>query len=288
MQTLVDARTRLVGLLGDPVEQSLSPLIHNTAFAAAGIPCVFAAFRVPRTRIEEAVRGLLALRFLGASVTVPHKESVLPCLDVLSSRARAVGAANVIACRTDETLFGDNTDVDGFLAPLLPLADRLRGSTMVILGAGGAARAVAYALLTTFEPERLVLVARTTARAERLAADFSPFDRRGALEVRESRTACNAVRRARLVVNATPLGMYPAVEGSAWPESGDFGADHIVYDLVYNPEQTRLLREAVTRGSRVIGGLGMLVSQAAVAFSHWTGRTMPTDVVREALRHRMG
>ena len=276
----------MVALLGDPVEHSLSPLIHNTAFAAQGLNFAFAAFPVSRERIEDAVRGLSALHFVGAGVTIPHKQAVLSCLDEWSPRARAVGAANLIVCRPDGSLLGDNTDVTGFLAPLLPFGDRLRDVEMAVLGAGGAARAVAYALLDTFRPRRLALVARTPSRAEALIADLAGFDERGALEVHDAASARLAVRNAHLVVNTTPVGMYPAVDASPWPDAADFGEGHIVYDIVYIPEETRLLADAARRGATVIGGLDMLVEQAAAAYVQWTGRTMPVEAVKDALRKR--
>ena len=276
----------MVALLGDPVEHSLSPLIHNTAFAAQGLNFAFAAFPVSRERIEDAVRGLSALHFVGAGVTIPHKQAVLSCLDEWSPRARAVGAANLIVCRPDGSLLGDNTDVPGFLAPLLPFGDRLRDVEMAVLGAGGAARAVAYALLDTFRPRRLTLVARTPSRAEALVADLAGFDERGALDVHDAASARLAVRNAHLVVNTTPVGMYPAVDASPWPDAADFGEGHIVYDIVYIPEETRLLADAARRGATVIGGLDMLVEQAAAAYVQWTGRTMPVEAVKDALRKR--
>ena len=276
----------MVALLGDPVEHSLSPLIHNTAFAAQGLNFAFAALPVSRERIEDAVRGLSALHFVGAGVTIPHKQAVLSCLDEWSPRARAVGAANLIVCRPDGSLLGDNTDVTGFLAPLLPFGDRLRDVEMAVLGAGGAARAVAYALLDTFRPRRLALVARTPSRAEALVADLAGFDERGALEVHDAASARLAVRNAHLVVNTTPVGMYPAVDASPWPDAADFGEGHIVYDIVYIPEETRLLADAARRGATVIGGLDMLVEQAAAAYVQWTGRTMPVEAVKDALRKR--
>ncbi len=276
----------MVALLGDPVEHSLSPLIHNTAFAAQGLNFAFAAFPVSRERIEDAVRGLSALHFVGAGVTIPHKQAVLSCLDEWSPRARAVGAANLIVCRPDGSLLGDNTDVPGFLAPLLPFGDRLRDVEMAVLGAGGAARAVAYALLDTFRPRRLTLVARTPSRAEALVADLVGFDERSALDVCDAASARLAVRNAHLVVNTTPVGMYPAVDASPWPDAADFGEGHIVYDIVYIPEETRLLADAARRGATVIGGLDMLVEQAAAAYVQWTGRTMPVQAVKDALRKR--
>jgi len=289
MDVSVDAATRLVALLGDPVEHSLSPRIHNTAFVAGRLNFVYVALKVSAPHVEEAVRGLRALNFAGANVTAPHKQAVIPALDRLSPQAAEVGAVNTIVCKprpeTGEIeLFGDNTDVAGFLSPLRTFEDKLRGKPMAIFGAGGAARAVAYALLTAFQPERLTLAARTTERARAIAEDLSAFDLHHALEIRPIGESRDAVRSSVLIVNATTLGTHPGVEASPWPNSGDFSKEQIVYDLVYNPESTRLLGDAASRGATTLGGLEMLIAQAAMAFEQWTGYVMPADEVRKALR----
>lgn len=285
MEVSVDARTRLAALIGDPVEHSLSPLIHNTAFRAAGLNHVYLALRVDPSAVETAVHGLRALHFLGANVTAPHKQTVIPALDELTPQAAAVGAVNAIARRGDR-LVGDNTDVTGFLAPLLEVADDLRGTRMLVIGAGGAARAVAYALLTAFQPEHLTLAARTPTRAEGLASDLSKFDEHGALGILPTDELIGAMKSATLVVNATPLGTHPNVESTPLPDVRGISPDHIIYDLVYNPDETRLLRDAAARGARVIGGLDMLIAQAAAAFEQWTGTKMPMDAVRRVFRER--
>lgn len=283
----IDAQTRLVTLLGDPVEHSRSPLIHNTAFAAQDVNAAYVTTRVVREDLTAAVEGLRAMRFLGANVTIPHKQAVLPLLDAVSPRAEAVGAVNTIVCTAQDdgriTLQGDNTDVAGFLEPLQPHADRLQHAEMLIFGAGGAARAVTYALLTTYAPTRLTLAVRTPPKAEPLARDFAAYDENAALTIVPMDEAGPALRASTLVVNATPLGMHPHTDGTPWPEADDFAAEQIVYDLVYNPRQTRLLREAEARGATPIDGLAMLISQAAAAYTQWTDRSMPVDAVRSEL-----
>ncbi len=281
----IDAHTRLVTLLGDPVAHSRSPQIHNTGFAHHDINAVYLATRVRSEALPGAVAGLRAMGALGANVTIPHKQAVLPLLDELTPRARAVGAVNTITRTRDDppTLRGDNTDVPGFLAPLKPRADRLDAAPMLILGSGGAARAVAYALLTAFAPERLTLAARSPDKAERLAADLAPHDPGEALHVVPLADAGPAIRTSRLVVNATPVGMHPDPNETPWPARDDFSSEHIVYDLVYNPRETRLLREAEARGATPIGGLAMLIGQAAAAFEQWTGQPLPPERVRSAL-----
>jgi shikimate dehydrogenase len=282
---LPDAHTRLAVLLGDPVAHSLSPLLHNTAFRAAGVNAVYLATRVPSASARDAVAGLRALNVMGANVTIPHKRTLLPLLDVLTPEAEAIGAVNTITRLDDGTLRGDNTDTTGFLNGLD--ADGLRGADVVVFGCGGGARAVAYAVLTALHPASLTIAARTPAHGEALAQSFAPLDDRSVLRVVSLGKAGDAVRKSRLVVNATPLGMHPHTEETPWPRAEDFGPEQTVYDLVYTPAETRLLRDAADCGARTIGGLEMLIGQAAAAFEQWAGQAMPVDAVRTALRQHL-
>ncbi|MEM6336680.1 MAG: shikimate dehydrogenase, partial [Bacteroidota bacterium] len=220
-------------------------MIHNAAFASQGLPFCYVALAVEPEHIGAAVAGLRALGFAGSNVTVPHKEAVIPHLDVLSEAAAAIGAVNTIVCRPDGSMYGDNTDAAGFLAPLLPREHDLMGSEMVIFGAGGAARAAVYGLLTTFKPSRLTLAVRTPARAEALARDLAPHDAASALDVVPITEAGPAVASSRLLVNATSVGMTPHDAQSVWTT---FEAHHLAYDLVYTPRHTRFLQLAEAAG----------------------------------------
>jgi shikimate dehydrogenase len=275
---------RFAVLLGDPVAHSLSPQIHNAAFRALGLDAVYLACRVIPADLPAAVAGLKALGALGANVTIPHKEAVVPLLDRLGPAAEATGAVNTLVFEADGAVRGENTDVEGFLAPLRPHADGLHGAAMTVLGAGGAARAAACALLAAFEPTRLTVAARRTERARRLAAALAPHDPYDALRPASFSEAGTDLRESALVVNATPVGMAPHDEAMPWPHAEDFHPGHLVYDLVYAPAETRLLREAAAHGATTLGGLGMLVAQAADSFRLWTGREMPLDAVWAALR----
>ena len=283
----VDASTRLVGILGYPVSHSFSPAMHNAAFFTRGLNFRYVALPVLPSRLEAAVRGLGSLGFAGANVTIPHKEAVIPMLDVLTPTARAVGAVNTIVCRYEDmevTLRGDNTDVAGFLAPLAAHEKRLRTASAVILGAGGAARAAVYGLLGRFDLQRITVAARKHDRANRLCEAFSALDSGGILKALPLSEAGPCLRQARLVVNATPVGMHPQVAETPWPDMRVFHAGQIVYDMVYRPRVTRLLREAGGCGAETVDGLSMLLHQAAAAWCQWTGRPMPLEAAREALR----
>ena len=269
-------------LLGDPVAHSRSPQLHNAAFAADGLNWAYLACHVAPGAVEAAVGGLRALSIAGANVTAPHKEAIVPLLDALAESASAVGAVNTVV-RDGDRLTGHNTDVEGFLGPLIPHQHRLQGTEMVVLGAGGAARAAAFGLLRTFSLSRLTLAARTPDRAEGVARVLAAYDPASALAVVPLPEARPAVRRARLVVHATPVGMQAMAADTPWPHAGDFGPDHIVYDLIYQPRPTRLLREAAAHGAHTLDGWPMLVGQAAAAYRLWTGRPMPATVIQSFL-----
>ena len=279
-RSMVDADTQVVALLGYPVRHSLSPMIHNLSFMRNDLNLRYVALEVAPEDLPAAVRGLSALGFLGANVTLPHKTAVLELMDTVSDEAKATGAVNTIVCQSGR-LYGDNTDIAGFLAPLQK--HDLQGVPMVILGAGGAARAVAYGLLETYAPSTLVLAARRVAQAESLAEAMAAHDRAGALRCLPIDEAMAYVRSSVLIVNTTPVGMYPHTEETPWSATDCFSPGQVVYDLVYRPLETRLLRDASRAGAEVVGGLEMFVQQAASAYVQWTDMHMDVDIVRTAL-----
>ncbi|MFN2488497.1 MAG: shikimate dehydrogenase [Actinomycetota bacterium] len=259
------------GVLGWPLEHTLSPPMHNAAFRALGIDATYVAFPVPPGELAAAVAGLRALGALGANVTMPHKESVVELLDDLADDARRMGAVNTIA-RDGDRIVGHNTDVIGFRDFLTRDAGiDARGMRAVVLGAGGAARAVVNAL-GELGSEEIVVVGRRAARAETIAALA-----RGARAAAWPEVGA-AVGRADLVVNATPLGM-----GAEDPLAGvALHEGQAVVDLVYRPLETPLLARARAAGASAWGGLGMLVRQGAGSFRIWTGRDAPVEVMIEA------
>ena len=279
----VSGSTRLYGIMGYPIGHSLSPLMHTLAFRHHGLDAVYLPFSVAPQDLGRAVAGSVALGVAGFNVTIPHKESIMACLDEVTDEAKAIGAVNTVHVRDGHTT-GHNTDGAGFLQPLQDLGASLNQWSVCVLGAGGAARALAAALLNAGCPQ-LVITNRTPARSERLAADLQ--NRFAAAEVRAApiADAADAARQSRLVVNATSIGMH---EGDAPVlPSRCFRPGQIVYDIVYRPLNTPFLRDARAAGATTIGGLDMLMGQGAAAFTIWTGLAFPLDAVRPALEARL-
>ena len=294
---MIDGHTQLVGLIGWPVEHSLSPVMHNAAFDALGLKWRYVPLPVKPGQIEAAVRGLAALGFRGANVTVPHKQAVMFALDSIAPNARDLGAVNalVIGRRADGTAIigGYNTDDKGFIGALRQGGfEPEEGGHAVVVGAGGGARAVVFGLLCSGIGE-IVVLNRTLERALTLVSNLSGSTvlttgrrPRDSSQLRAlpltPETLIECTRAADLLVNATTVGIWPHVHGSVWPDDAPIPAHLTVCDLVYNPLETRLLRQARESGAHCIGGLGMLVGQGALAFEMWTGQTAPVEVMRAA------
>jgi len=279
----ITGRTRLCGILGYPLDHTLSPTMHNAAFAALGLDWAYVPWPVPPDRLGEALRGLRALaNFAGANVTVPHKEAILPHLDDLTPGARAVGAVNTIV-RVSDRLTGHTTDGAGLLAGLAEALDFCpKEAHIVIVGAGGGARAAAFALAAA-GARRLVILNRSIERARALAADVgraTPAVEAVAYPLHQF-PADQILGSADLVMNATSIGLHA---GDPSPlDLGPCRPPTVAHDLVYNPPETGFLREARARGLRAVNGLGMLVHQGAAAFALWTGRPAPIEAMRRAL-----
>ncbi|MDE0204563.1 MAG: shikimate dehydrogenase, partial [Candidatus Tectomicrobia bacterium] len=229
--------------------------------------------------LGKAVAGGVALGIGGFNVTIPHKESIMACLDEITDEARAIGAVNTVHVSEGHTV-GHNTDGDGFLLPLKTVETPFSQLDACVLGAGGAARALAAALLGA-GCRRLTIANRTFARGERLAAELQP--RYPGAEVRPigMGEAADAARQSRLIVNSTSIGMHQG-DGSPLPD-GCLGPEHVAYDIVYRPLVTPFLRQARAAGATTIGGLDMLIGQGAAAFTIWTGLSFPLEKVRKAL-----
>jgi len=270
-----------VGLLGWPVEHSLSPAMHNAAFEALGLNWRYIPLPSPPGQIEAAVRGLTALGFQGVNVTVPYKQAVMPHVSAIVGAAEAIGAVNTIVVQ-DERLIGYNTDSDGFIAALHEAEFQPAGKRSLILGAGGAARAVVYALAQA--NCTVVICNRTVQRAAKLAHDMERIKVQAPVTwvpIPAGLANLN-LDDFDLLVNATPVGMWPHVDDLPWPDDLPIPSHWTVFDLVYNPLETKLLRQAREAGARAFGGLGMLVRQGMLAFEMWTGERPPVKVMRDA------
>jgi shikimate dehydrogenase len=275
-----------VGLVGWPVEHSVSPAMHNAAFAALGLGWRYDLLPTPPGQLENTVSNLKA-RYRGANVTIPYKQALLPHLDGVGDAVQAIGAVNTVV-RREGRLHGHNTDTGGALAALREAGVELTGRRALVLGAGGAARALVYALSRT--GCAVTIYNRTPDRA----ADLASYIQRTGIRVPVAPVLWGTALAGLeldafdLLVNTTPVGMWPHDDASPWPESLPLPPRWTVFDLVYNPEETRLLAQARAAGARVLGGLDMLVHQGALAFALWTGRSAPIDVMyaaaREALR----
>lgn len=282
----VRGSSQVVGVFGCPVEHSLSPAMHNAAFAALKLSYIYVPFPVQPQALAAAVRSLPALGIVGVNLTIPHKEAVLSSLDEVAPYARRVGAVNTVHC-VDTRLHGHNTDGAGFLAPLRSF-DVPPRSLAVVVGAGGAARSVVFALAES--GFRVALLNRSASRAVDLAAAVDACYP-GSVRVIETDARAElgqAVAEASLLVQTTSVGMHPAEEALPDVPLEALHPALLVYDLIYNPVETRLLREARARGCRTLNGVQMLVHQGAAAFEIWTGVWPPTDVMEHAVLRQLG
>jgi len=276
----IHGTTQLIGVIGWPVGHSLSPSMHNAALEHLGLDWCYVPLPVRPEHLPEAVAGLRALGFRGINATVPHKLALLDLMDELTPAARAIGAVNTVMVQPDG-LLGHNTDADGFIRDLRDGGYDPARRRALVLGAGGSARAVVYALASV--GAEVTIVNRTAEKAERLAADMAAGTGGRVQANSFSRDAlAELVAAAQLVVNTTPVGMWPLIDESPWPEEVPFPGQALVYDLIYNPRLTRLLRWAKQCGARARDGLGMLVQQGAASLELWTGRTPPVAVMRAA------
>lgn len=277
-----------LGLIGDPVAHSFSPRFQQAALDALGISARYELWQTPAEALIERVRSLCASDCLGANVTIPHKEAVLPLLDKIDPLAQRIGAVNTIVHHNDY-LHGYNTDAPGLLRALhehgvgemLPGGEfSLKGYTAVLLGAGGAARGAAFALIHA-SVERLILVNRHLERAQLLASELQRYYDGAIFSLNDANFLIP--HRSSLIINATSLGMHDDISPLPAEVLNRFPPETFVYDMIYNPIQTHLLLQARIMGLRAANGLSMLLHQGALAFELWTGREAPLDVMRAVL-----
>ncbi|WP_438446179.1 shikimate dehydrogenase [Gorillibacterium sp. sgz5001074] len=279
----IDSRTVMYGVFGDPIGHSKSPLMLNRAFEAAGINAAYAAFHIRPGTLKDAVAGIRALGYRGVNVTIPYKVEVMEYLDEIDEGARAIGAVNTIV-NENGTLKGYNTDGIGYVRSLKDETGvKLNGAKVLLLGAGGAARGIVYALAKE-GAARITIANRTAEKAVELAADMSAY---AATEgIGTAGLDSRQLTAADIVINTTAAGMSPKVDELPMDTELLHGGI-LASDLVYNPRITRFLREAEAKGARIHGGLGMFIHQGAYAFEYWTGRPAPVEAMREIVERSL-
>jgi shikimate dehydrogenase len=278
----ITGQTKIVGIIGDPIKHSRSPQIHNAAIAALGLDYVYVPFHVQPDNLGAAIEGFRAANVVGINVTIPHKQNVVPYLDEISREATLIGAVNTLIFK-DGTISGENTDAPGFLQAMQEEGlDVPQGGAAVVIGAGGSARAIVVALALA-GVRTICITNRTVSRAVALATDLSEKTGVSIYGIGlDDPKLSNAVGTSQLIVNTASTSMdvsYPLLIDPEWLEP-----QSIVYDIVYTPPETRLLRAAAEKDCHTIGGLGMLVHQGAIAFERWTGINPPVEIMRQALQ----
>ena len=284
MKSRISAKTKVCGVIGDPVEHTMSPVMHNAAFKKLGMDYRYLPFRVSKEELGRTIADMRVLNIRGLNVTIPHKVAVIPFLDKLDPLAEEIDAVNTIV-NDDGVLTGYNTDATGFLQALLDNGVEPEGKRVVILGAGGASRAISFILAE--KGARLVILNRRLNRAKELARSISRSSKDIAARKLDEANLAKALEGAEVLVNATSVGMSPGTGETPLP-ARLLKPGLVVFDIVYNPVRTRLLREAEAAGARTISGIDMLVWQGALAFEKWTGRQAPLELMKKEVIKALG
>ncbi len=287
MPPIPDAKTQLCAIFGHPVRHSLSPAIHNAAFAELGLDMAYVAHDIEPQNLANAMAAIRALNYRGLSITIPHKVAALSLVDEVDETARHIGCINTVV-NNGGILKGYNTDGLGALGALRAANVEPRGADVVVLGSGGAARAIAVTLAVQAPPRRLTLLG---VDEPELTALEQTLRRQGITEVVAESLVPDAVARAvseaQLLLHTTPVGMVPNTEQSIVPVTS-LHAGLTIFDAVYTPRRTRLLRDGAERGCRIVEGLEMFLGQALVQFELWTARIPPRDTMRAIIEQRLG
>lgn len=282
----ISGKTSITGILGYPLGHTLSPVMHNKAFKTLGLDYIYLPFEVHPEDLNTVVKALPALGIKGLNVTIPYKEKIITFLDELDPLAQKIGAVNTIVIK-NRKLHGYNTDGSGFLASLREEGFEPATKKVMILGAGGSARAVAFSLANAGVQE-ITFVVRNLLQGEKLAADLNKSFSVSLKVVEFSSLAEHVVAAAHLIVNTTPVGMYPHEDTMPPLKLDGLHQGQHFYDLIYRPFETKIMGEARKRGLTVQNGVGMLVHQGAQAFSLWTEKTPPLEVMRQAVWEHVG
>jgi shikimate dehydrogenase len=283
-QNKFNHNTKIVGVIGHPIKHSYSPLMHNIAFELSKMNYIYLPFDVPINSLKDALKGMIALGIKGFNVTIPLKEKILPLLKDVSEEASIIGAVNTVV-NDDGLLRGFNTDVNGVIESLNPYKEELQGAEISVIGTGGAARSVIYSLIRSFKVGHINIINRTEQTAESLKEYFSSkmlFKEFKAFNLVPP-DLVSVLHNSAMIVNTTPMGMSPEVDDAATSIKESFKKNQLVFDVVYTPVKTKLLKTAESQGARIITGLKMFVEQGAKTFELWTGEKMPIEIVQRTL-----
>lgn len=279
----IKGSTNIVGLIGHPVEHSFSPPMHNAAFDALGMDYAYVAFDVEPQDLRSAVDGAKSLNIKGFNVTIPHKIEVMGCLDELDEVAELIGAVNTIDFKD---MKGYNTDGIGAIRAIEEVT-KVKGKDVVVAGAGGASRAISF-YLAKFGASSITILNRNVDRAQSLAEDILASKLIGDVNVDSISEIDSHLNDSDVLVDTTPLGMHPHINDEPIATADDMHEDLVVFDAVYNPNETVLLKEAIEAGAKPVYGIKMLLYQGAESFRIWTGQDAPIDVMEKALNEYLG
>ena len=275
----IKGSTNIVGLIGHPVEHSFSPPMHNAAFDALGMDYAYVAFDVDPQDLQSAVEGAKSLNIKGFNVTIPHKIEVMQFLDEIDDVAALIGAVNTIDFKE---LKGYNTDGIGAVKAIEEVTP-IKDKNVVVAGAGGASRAISF-YLAKYGAESLTILNRNVDKAQSLAGDVSGSDFIDNVKADSISEISGYLKDADILVDTTPIGMHPNIDDEPIASADDMHEDLVVFDAVYNPNETVLLKEAIKAGAKSVYGIKMLLYQGAESFKIWTGRDAPVDVMEKALK----
>ena len=275
----IKGSTNIVGLIGHPVEHSFSPPMHNAAFDELGMDYAYVAFDVNPADLQTAIEGAKSLNIKGFNVTIPHKIEVMKFLDEIDEVAGLIGAVNTIDFKN---LKGYNTDGIGAVRAIEEVTS-IKNKNVVVAGAGGASRAMSF-YLEKYGAESMAILNRNVEKAQGLAADVSQSGLIGEVKADSISEIRNYLKDADILVDTTPIGMHPNISDEPIALAEDMDEDLVVFDAVYNPNETVLLKEAIKAGANPVYGIKMLLYQGAESFKIWTGRDAPVDVMEKALK----
>jgi shikimate dehydrogenase len=275
-----DSSTNLIGVIGHPIKQSLSPLMHNSAFRIRNLNYIYLPFGVPSENLKDALRGMIALGIKGFNITIPHKEKISQYLHNITEEASVIGAVNTVVNENGQ-LVGHNTDVHGIVESLKYFKDDIDGEIVSVIGAGGAARSCIYALIRNFKVKQINIINRTAQIAESLKEYFDAKMHFNSFKVYEliPPDIIGVMQKSKLIINSTSVGMFPSTDDTVTEIEESFHDEQIVFDVVYNPMITKLLKIAKSQGATTINGLKMFVEQGAKSYEIWTGEQMPSEKI---------